>query len=150
MSSGQVWPLEALGSLVRVRETRGHCHLFRLRRAPPLLVGGGPEDPVPPRQEPGGPGRERMENQKLRAFKKGGTLEDWNDLLQGGLLPHHMTWVNGKDHDDVLAYAESVLGKGCVMWSMNVIIGMDEPRAKLVCQLRIGVTLVDDFWWETI
>ena len=77
-------------------------------------------------------------------------MEDWNDLLQGGLLPHHMTWVNGKDHDDVLAYAESVLGKGCVMWSMNVIIGMDEPRAKLVCQLRIGVTLVDDFWWETI
>ena len=26
-----------------------------------------------------------------------------------------MTWVDGKEHDDILAYAESVLGKGCVM-----------------------------------
>lgn len=57
----------------------------------------------------------KMENQKLRFFKKGGTLEDWNELLQSGLLPHQMSWVDAKGHDDILSYAESVLGKGFVM-----------------------------------
>ena len=56
-----------------------------------------------------------MENQKLRFFKKGGTLEDWNEVLQSGLLPHQMSWVDAKEHDDILSYAESVLGKGMVM-----------------------------------
>ncbi|CAK9000725.1 Uncharacterized protein SCF082_LOCUS6623 [Durusdinium trenchii] len=56
-----------------------------------------------------------MENQKVRFFKKGGSLEDWNDMLQGGLLPNHLTWVEAKSHDDVWAYAEATLGKGGVM-----------------------------------
>ena len=45
----------------------------------------------------------------------------------------------GKDHDDILAYAESVLGKGCVMeyecYDWN-------GRA----QGKIGVMLVEVFW----
>ena len=57
--------------------------------------------------------REAMENQKVRFFKKGGSLEDW--LLQGGLLPNHFTWVDAKSHEDVWAYAEATLRKGCVL-----------------------------------
>lgn len=48
-------------------------------------------------------------------FKKGSTLEDWSDLMQGGLLPNHMIWVNASSHDDVWSYAKSVLSKGCLM-----------------------------------
>ena len=90
-----------------------------------------------------------MENQQLRFFKKGGTLEDWNDLLQSGLLPHHMTWVDGKDHDDILAYAESVLGKGCVM-EYECYDWNGRAQGKAVCELRTGVMLVEVFWLEII
>ncbi|CAK9031446.1 unnamed protein product [Durusdinium trenchii] len=50
-----------------------------------------------------------------KLFKKGSTLEDWSDLMQGGLLPNHMIWVNASSHDDVWSYAKSVLSKGCLM-----------------------------------
>ena len=87
----------------------------------------------------------KMESQKLRFFKKGGALEDWNELLQSGLLPHQMSWVDAKGHDDILSYAESVLGKGFVMeyechdWPSS---GESMPP--------IGVRLVEDFWLEII
>lgn len=42
-------------------------------------------------------------------------MEDRNETLQSGLLPHQRIWVNAKDHDDILSYAESILGKGYVM-----------------------------------
>lgn len=72
--------------------------------------GHPPKDPTPPRLEP--KGVSEMEEEKRRFLQKGGggSLQDWNGLTQGNLLPDRMMWLDAKDHDDALCCAESVMG----------------------------------------
>ena len=76
-----------------------------------------------------------MEAQKIRFFKKGGTLEDWNDLMQGGLMPSHLMWVDAKSHDSAITPTEFV-------FALLPIISAEVVQAFVLLQVLLAVPFI--------